>query len=366
MATLREIASYCGVSVPTASRVLSGDDRRISRETIRRVKEAAQRLGYSPSAAARMLRTGATYNVVLAYVQQRLNPGFAAAPAQLVAERLGSIGYRLDVRKAPTNEALLETLRRLVQAKAADAYVLWGLESEVEEQGLLLESLGQTFIARGYYEKHPDWLQADFDHRGMMAQTLDKLLELGHQRIALLSHSGNEPYAVNFCGAYGDIVSKRLGRPVPEDWKWTFEETADSGNELVTKIERLLAGLVEECPTAIAVGEGGSAIPGVEAELLAHGIRVGDAPGQFAVAGVGGWPGNRMITGPTWVYDGAAEYELIDRIIDNQLMPMLDRSAEPQGIVRYLPELRRYAPKPDVWSTGALTINPDWAKRPGG
>lgn len=57
-ATLRDIAERAGVSVPTASRVLSGSSYPVSDDLRHRVEEAAASLDYVPNAQARTLLTG--------------------------------------------------------------------------------------------------------------------------------------------------------------------------------------------------------------------------------------------------------------------------------------------------------------------
>lgn len=56
MATLKEIAARCGCSVAAVSKALNGMPD-ISEATARRVRQAAEELGYVPNSAARTLRT---------------------------------------------------------------------------------------------------------------------------------------------------------------------------------------------------------------------------------------------------------------------------------------------------------------------
>ncbi len=59
--TARDVANEVGLSQPTVSRILNGDNsHRASVATRKRVLEAAQRLGYRPNAVARSLRRGRT------------------------------------------------------------------------------------------------------------------------------------------------------------------------------------------------------------------------------------------------------------------------------------------------------------------
>lgn len=63
-ATLRDVASAAGVSVPQASQALNGQGR-VAAATVRRVRDAADRLGYRPNPVARALRSGGNDSVGL-------------------------------------------------------------------------------------------------------------------------------------------------------------------------------------------------------------------------------------------------------------------------------------------------------------
>lgn len=56
MATIRDIAELCGVSVMTVSNILNGKTDKASKDTVERVLSAAQSLGYEPNLYARELR----------------------------------------------------------------------------------------------------------------------------------------------------------------------------------------------------------------------------------------------------------------------------------------------------------------------
>jgi LacI family transcriptional regulator, galactose operon repressor len=109
---MSDIADLLGVSQTTVSHVLRGRDGefRIGAETARRVREAAEELGYRPSALARSFKEHRAYSLGLA-VGDLANPFWAglALGAQQEAERRG---YILVV--SHTGE-LLEKEQRLLE-----------------------------------------------------------------------------------------------------------------------------------------------------------------------------------------------------------------------------------------------------------
>lgn len=69
MVSLKTIAEKCGVSTATVSKALN-DQKDISEETKRRIKETAEELGYFPNAAARALKTNRSYNIGVLFEEE--------------------------------------------------------------------------------------------------------------------------------------------------------------------------------------------------------------------------------------------------------------------------------------------------------
>jgi len=63
--TLKDVAKAVGVSAMTVSRVLSGKSHLVNAETVRKCREAAERLGYVPNLMARSLRGEQLRTIVL-------------------------------------------------------------------------------------------------------------------------------------------------------------------------------------------------------------------------------------------------------------------------------------------------------------
>ena len=95
-ATSADVAEASGVSRATVSYVLNGvANQAISAETARRVREAADRLGYAPSAPARALRSGRS-DVILFLI-----------PEWPIGSAIASLIEHLYVRLAETNLTLV-------------------------------------------------------------------------------------------------------------------------------------------------------------------------------------------------------------------------------------------------------------------
>lgn len=70
MASLKDIAKKCGVSVATVSKALNGQ-RDIGEETRKRICAAAEEMGYIANSVARALKTNRSYNLGMLFVDEK-------------------------------------------------------------------------------------------------------------------------------------------------------------------------------------------------------------------------------------------------------------------------------------------------------
>lgn len=129
--TLTDIARKTGYSVSTVSRVLHDRTRRykISAETIKRIRKAAEELGYTPNKLARSLRLNQTHQIGV-IVPDVSNPFFATM-VQSVSKAARKAGYSIIVSDADEDSSVeVDSLRAL-------------LENRVD--GLLIAAVGQSY-----------------------------------------------------------------------------------------------------------------------------------------------------------------------------------------------------------------------------
>ncbi len=72
MASLKEIAAICNVSVASVSKALN-DHKDISAETKEKIRQVAKEIGYLPNAQARALKTNRTNNIGVLFVDEAQN-----------------------------------------------------------------------------------------------------------------------------------------------------------------------------------------------------------------------------------------------------------------------------------------------------
>ena len=72
MASLKDIAARCGVSVATVSKALN-NHRDIGEKTKENIRQVAKEMGYFPNSAAQALKTNRTYNIGVLFVDEAMS-----------------------------------------------------------------------------------------------------------------------------------------------------------------------------------------------------------------------------------------------------------------------------------------------------
>jgi DNA-binding LacI/PurR family transcriptional regulator len=207
---IRDVAAAAGVSVTTVSHALSGKGR-VDPDTAARVREAAQRLGYSPNAAARNLRRGRSGLIGLL---NSVDPGMPIAIADLdhfvrlvdaAAATALARGYML-VLAPPADPVRLDSA-------PIDAMVV--LDPVADDPALAYAaSRGIPVVSTGRDPtSDPNtgvWV--DNDLVGATTLALDHLARQGAQRIGLVVPPSVHSWGFDMLDAYRAFAARR-GQP---------------------------------------------------------------------------------------------------------------------------------------------------------
>jgi LacI family transcriptional regulator len=182
--TLTEVAALAGVSLKTASRALNREPN-VAPSTGRRVRDAADTLGYRLNGIARELRRGATSALVGLVSGDLANP-FYSAVASGIERELRQHGLLLITAN---NDEDAELERSLVEAfLERRVRALLVIPSGDDHEYLAVEgSRGVPFV---FLDRPPDGLAADavlIDNAGGARSAGEHLLAAGHRRIGLVA-----------------------------------------------------------------------------------------------------------------------------------------------------------------------------------
>jgi LacI family transcriptional regulator len=284
-ASIIEVAQRAGVSVATASRVLSNSSYPVSLAAREKVQLAAEELGYVPNSLARNLRTQRS-NLIGVLVGDNTDPYFAEIMRGVedVANERGYLTILCNSDRKPAKE--LHYLR-LLQDYRADGVVFAGGALNEPGHPEQLERIAQAMMDRGsvvvtlsQHTLHVPSIQAD-NFGGARAMT-ERLIALGHRRIAFITGPSNLTVAnIRLQGYMAALVEAGLSIDpallLPGDFSLSSGEQA---------ARALIHMALEQRPTAVFAANDESAL-GVLSELSRSGWEV---PKDIAICGFGDVP----------------------------------------------------------------------------
>ncbi len=271
MSSIRDLARHLNISIGTVSRALNGRDD-VNAETRQRVLNAAAKLKYSPNQSGRALRRGSTHAVAFMLNphpgdQQYGEPFFIPFLVGLQA-KLAERGLDLIIVMGAPGDYQQERLRRVVEAKLADAVVLASTRRK-DERIDYLSDVGFPFATLGRSssggKSYPS-LDLDFEQAGCAA--VDRLVSRGHRRIAAVY----PPAELNFGHLFLRGYRKGLRRHgiVPDPSLVGSGTINEAGGYAVTPT--IMQG--DDPPTALIFNNDAMALGGCKA-LAEMGLRPG-------------------------------------------------------------------------------------------
>jgi len=196
--TLSDVAKAAGVSTATVSRCLN-ENQKVSAKTVEMVMKAVEELGYTPNYHARAMAAKQSHTVG-AIIPTMENAIFARG-LQAFQETLFEQKYNLLVSSSayqPKREA--QQIRELV-ARGADGLLLIGFERDEAIYDFLAQRDIPVVLAWAS-RQNSDHAYVGFDNRAAMRMLTDKVIEMGHRQIGIISGitEGNDRAAERLAG----------------------------------------------------------------------------------------------------------------------------------------------------------------------
>lgn len=198
--TSQDVATAAGVSRATVGFVLNDTpSQTISEPTRRAVLEAAERLGYVPSAAARTLRSGRS-NLVLCLVPLWATTEALSDFVQRTVQELATLGY-----VTVTHVAATSSLRDLLAATSPAAVI--ALAPVAPEDEVRLRVLHVPYV-HAYLLDYPGHAHSmSLTQQTMGAQQARHLVEQGFDRLVYV-HPADVGEASRADGRYGGAAAE--------------------------------------------------------------------------------------------------------------------------------------------------------------
>lgn len=196
--SIKEVASYAGVSISTVSRALNGIGS-VSKKTREKILHAAEELGYVPNTNAKYLKISNTRNVAL-LVRGISNPFFSPI-MRLIQRQISMRGYTLLVIAVDDGQDELEVALQMIQErKLCGILLLGGLYQHTQEEIERLGGVPCVFITfradAGVAEKL--YSSVIVDDTLEMQKGCEHLIHLNHRNIAFLAKSPMQPNTTGY------------------------------------------------------------------------------------------------------------------------------------------------------------------------
>ncbi len=286
-----EVAERAGVSIATASRVMSNSSYPVNIATREKVLKAAAELSYTPNSLARSLRSQRS-KLMAAIVGDNADPYFAGIMrgVEEVANEHGYLTIVCNSDRQPAKE--LHYLQTLRDYRADGVIFAGGALNEpghvqrIEDVVKDMTGRGAAVITLAQHTLHVPSIQTD-NFGGARAMTT-RLLELGHRRIAFVTGPSNLTVAnVRLQGYMAALVEAGLSLDPRMIITGNFDR--ESGERAAHDIAQIPP---EHRPTAIFAANDETAF-GVLLGLAQMGWRV---PDDISVCGFGDLPMAQMVS----------------------------------------------------------------------
>lgn len=190
IASRKDVAELAGVSEATVSRVLNGVGP-MKEETRQRVREAAEKLGYVPSALARNFATSRSGNigVVLPYVPKvhMFSSYFFSEILSGIGSKVRELGYDILLLFQTPDERM--DYIRWFHTHKIDTCIVLGSKDEPEELSALrkLSQENLPFCLINQHFEDESFSEVDADHTSGSYLAVKHLVEQGYERIAFIN-----------------------------------------------------------------------------------------------------------------------------------------------------------------------------------
>ncbi len=262
-ATLEEVAKAAGVSVTTASRVLTANKHPVRAATRQRVLNAAERLHYRPNLLARGMRTERTHTIGI-IAEDLLSP-FTPPIIRGIQDFLRKIDYLALIVNTDSAATVEHSAISTLLSRSVEGIIFVELDHLTSTAELEQSQKPYMFVHRLFGASITNSVVPDDELGTRMA--IEHLLSLGHRRIAHIAgpqgwHSARRR-AESF---YETLTAHQL--PVNStqivEGDWTYEGGAVAAQRLLQKRPR---------PTALYVANDTMAFGAINV-IQQQGLRV--------------------------------------------------------------------------------------------
>lgn len=209
--TIKTICAMTGLSTATVSKALRNSPE-VRSETREIVEEAARKVGYSTNLHGVQLRTGKTYQVAILMTTPTSDEveWEGVEYAQLlsgISHAMEGTRYRVALYPIRDYDEAQDTIHRIIRNRLADGVIFSGTRPD-DARVRLLQEADFPFVTYGTTEAHAPHPFVDADNEGIIRAAMERLLDRGHRRIALINPPAHLSYGQTRLTTYRTMLEK--------------------------------------------------------------------------------------------------------------------------------------------------------------
>jgi DNA-binding LacI/PurR family transcriptional regulator len=311
--TVKDIARKAGVSHSTVSRALHGSSL-IATESIERIQQIANEMGYSPSAAARALKTNRSQ--VLGVVLSSVEDPFFSEILQGIEGGVQGSGYSIFIAAAHRDPEQKQEIVQAMVEHRVDGVIICSTSFSEKQSGQLLRH-GVPLVVINNQTAEDFRYSIYHDDVDGSRQVTRHLIELGHRKIAYLGNSLSGRTTLDRLAGFRQEMES-AGLPIPADYVYEIPGSEPEKGELVA--EHFIN--LTDRPTALICFNDMIAI-GVLKSLQQRGIRV---PEDLSITGFDNIVFSNYTNPPLTTFDQPKKF--IGQKAAELILNLLDRTTK--------------------------------------
>lgn len=324
MASIKDIAIKCGVSVATVSKALN-DKKDIGVDTKERIRKVADEMNYYSNASAKALKTNRSYNIGVLFVDDQhsgLRHEFYSYILETFKEFAEQKGYDITFIHHSTDNEHGSYLRHC-RYRGVDGVMIACIDYNLPEVKELIAS-DIPIVAIDYENK--DVFTVFSDNTRGISELVRYAYNKGHRKIAYIYGDSVPATDARLEGFYKTCKELQINVPV----EWMIQSPYHDPDACARNIRKLFE--LKDIPTCILLPDDFAAVGGIY-ELRDNGFNV---PEDISVMGYDGLVHSKVIGLTTWKQDS----EMIGRKAAEKLIEMIENpNADRTGSVMVEGEL---------------------------
>lgn len=285
MISIKDIAKACGVSTATVSKALH-DQKDVGQETKERIKRVASEMGYTPSAAARLLKTNRSNNIGVLYADeaaQGLTHEYFAGILNGFKEQARKNGFDITFINDHLVDRKMTYLEHCRYRNFDGVVIVCANFEEPQVQELMSSKLPVVTIDYAHY----NCTGVSSNNVKCMSDLVEYIISMGHKKVAYI-HGQNYSSVTRdrLAAFYRGLEANNIS--IPEEYVrparyLEIEESAEQTKTLLTLKDR---------PTCIMYPDDMALIGGLNV-IRELGLRI---PEDISIAGYDGTRISQMLS----------------------------------------------------------------------